>query len=90
MDNILFSYQAQADYEKKSDRLAVSPLIKSISSQDYGLTKMLIKDLGADVNFADDHKMTPLMHAVKTVSVLYVSCIPSLDVSRLFSWHGLM
>ena len=43
-----------------------SPLIHAIVYDDFSLAKFLL-DLGADVNFSDDEKRTPLMHAVRQV-----------------------
>ncbi|PIK38439.1 putative poly(ADP-ribose) polymerase pme-5 [Apostichopus japonicus] len=41
-----------------------SPLIGAILARDKSMVKLLL-DLGADPNFADPDKVTPLMHAVK-------------------------
>ena len=46
--------------------IKVSPLILAIRNKDFMGVKNLLKHR-ASCNFADDHKLTPLMHAVRVV-----------------------
>jgi hypothetical protein len=71
LPNILFPDEQSPDYEDAvQTKLLVSPLIKSIYSKDLNLAKMLVKDLAADINFADSAGRSALMHAVKMVRTI--------------------
>ena len=50
-----------------STNIRTSPLINSIVHNNFALVKLLL-ELGADVNFPDEAKGTPLMHAVRQVN----------------------
>ncbi|XP_074658150.1 poly [ADP-ribose] polymerase tankyrase-like [Tubulanus polymorphus] len=52
------------DYHQKTGCVRVSPLVSAIRWRRFALVKLLL-DLGASINFADETKMTPVMHAVR-------------------------
>ena len=52
--------------DSSATNVRTSPLIHAVVFDDFPLAKFLL-DLGADVNFPDDEKRTPLMHAVRQV-----------------------
>ena len=54
----------QSDSSSLNNRTSL--LIHAIVYDDFSLAKFLL-DLGADVNFPNDDKRTPLMHAVRQV-----------------------
>ena len=64
------------NYHKTSNATRISPLIRAIIINNFGLAKFLLSQ-GASVNFADENKMTPMMYAVRAVSMLgeNVSCV---------------
>jgi ankyrin repeat protein len=51
-----------------------SPLINAIVYNNFQLAKFLL-ELGANVNFPDDEKRTPLMHAVRQVRKIFIFLI---------------
>jgi ankyrin repeat protein len=51
-----------------------SPLINAIVYNNFQLAKFLL-ELGANVNFPDDEKRTPLMHAVRQVREILIFLI---------------
>ena len=57
------------NYFQTYNVLHVSPLIYCIHKEDFDSAKLLIES-GASINFVDTNKMTPLMHAVKTVNLI--------------------
>ena len=52
--------------DRTSTRVRVSPLINAIIHNHFPLTKFLLQ-LGANVDFPDEEKRTPLMHAIQQV-----------------------
>lgn len=52
--------------DNSSTNVRISPLINAVVHNNFQLVKFLLQ-LGADVNFSDDEKRTPLMHAVRQV-----------------------
>lgn len=52
--------------DRTATHVRVSPLINAIVHNHFQLAKFLL-ELGADVNFPDEEKRTPLMHAVRQV-----------------------
>ena len=74
-DPTLFGYQPEnashlktpcEDYQKAMANTRISPLILAIYCRDFDTVKYMLQN-GASVNFADDQKRTPLMHAVRAV-----------------------
>ena len=52
--------------ERTSPHVRVSPLINAVVHNHFQLAQFLM-ELGADVNFPDEEKRTPLMHAIRQV-----------------------
>ncbi len=53
------------------NNVRISPLINAIVHDNFQLVKFLL-ELGVDVNFPDEEKRTPLMHAVRQVNFFYI------------------
>lgn len=59
----------QPDYFGSQGKELTSPLIFAIRNYDFGLARyMLLK--GANPNFPDSDGLTPIMHAVRMVSLI--------------------
>ncbi|CAF3833248.1 unnamed protein product [Rotaria sordida] len=56
--------QTPVELKAISTIIRTSPLINAVVHHNFELTKFLL-ELGADVNFSDEEKLTPLMHAVR-------------------------
>ena len=54
--------------DSTSTNVRTSPLINAIVHNNFSLVKFLLQ-LNADVNFPDEEKQTPLMHAVRQVNL---------------------
>jgi ankyrin repeat protein len=63
IDNIVYPPMKS---DGTSTNVRTSPLINAIVHNNFGLVKFLLQ-LNADVNFPDEEKRTPLMHAVRQV-----------------------
>ena len=48
----------------------IPPLAYAISKRKFDLVRVMIKECGASLDFPDENRMTPIMHAVRTVSVI--------------------
>ena len=71
VDPLSFNYVRSITHEPvyppvQSDRLRTSPLIQAIVHHNFPLVQFLLQ-LDANVNFTDENKQTPLMHAVRQV-----------------------
>ncbi|CAF1971897.1 unnamed protein product [Rotaria magnacalcarata] len=60
--------------EHSSTKVRSSPLINAIVHNHFELAKFLL-ELGADVNFPDEEKRTPLMHAVRQNNIHMVKLL---------------
>lgn len=68
MNSTAVNIIAQTPIESRnaSNTIRTSPLIHAILYNNVELVKFLL-ELGADVNLADEEKLTPLMHAIRQV-----------------------
>lgn len=60
--------KATPDYFTTASSYRISPLILAINGFHFEMSKYLLQN-GASCNFADSQGLTPLMHAVKKVSL---------------------
>ena len=71
VDPLSFGYlhpqEEEKPYPSKEPAIRTSPLIHAIVHQNFPLVKFLL-ELNADLNYPDEQKRTPMMHAVRQVT----------------------
>lgn len=77
MDPLSFGYldpsiQSRPYPPNKTNHTKVSPLIHAIVNNNFDLAKLILK-FQADLNFSDENKRTPMMHAVIKVNKIIVN-----------------
>lgn len=79
--HLLFGEQInfeRTNYFSRCDGPLITPLIFAICSYNNNLVRYLLKN-GASPNFADEKGLTPIMHAVKKVSIQQTKFLVSFE-----------